>query len=161
MHPLKNKAHKFENTTINMHELSTAEKCPTCARHINRGTSVDGVIINDDQILLIKRGRDPFRGSWALPGGYVDWNESTEEAVAREIHEEVGLHVTGMRLIGIYSSPDRHPKQVINIAYSVSVEGNPTAGDDALDWKWFHLHELSAELAFNHRKIILDCLEKK
>jgi ADP-ribose pyrophosphatase YjhB (NUDIX family) len=142
-------------------EHPNTEKCPDCNRHINRGTSVDAVIINGNKILLIKRGGDPFKGYWALPGGYVDWNESTEDAIAREVHEEVGLKVTDVHLIGVYSSPDRHPKQVINIAYSVSTEGNPRAGDDALACQWFPLSELPGEMAFDHLKIIDDHLAKK
>src|ERR1044072_6451324 len=114
-------------------KLSNSESCPECGRYNNRGVSVDAVIITDHKVLLIKRGADPFKGKWALPGGYVEWNESTEDAVVREVGEETGLTADHCDLIRVYSSPDRHPQQVINVAYAVSVSGSVKAGDDALD----------------------------
>ena len=128
------------------------------SEHKNRGVSVDGVILRGKTILLIKRGNEPFKDYWALPGGYVDWNETTEEAVAREVMEETGLKVISTKLIDVYSSPDRHPKQVINIAYAVETSGEPMAADDALEFKWFPIAELPAQLAFDHIKIIRDSL---
>jgi len=136
----------------------TPTPCPSCGEHKNRGVSVDGLVIRDNKILLIKRGRDPFKGFWALPGGYVDWNESTEEAVTREVMEETGLKVSSCELIGVYSSPGRHPKQVINIAYKVTATGEPKASDDAEEFCWCSLNELPAQLAFDHKKIIGDSL---
>lgn len=140
---------------------SHKDPCPECGQYKNRGVSVDGIIIRDNKILLIKRGNEPFKGYWALPGGYVDWNESTEEAVAREVLEETGLKVNSCELIGVYSSPNRHPKQVINVAYRVATTGEPKAADDALEFKWCSIDDLPAELAFDHKKIIADCLSKK
>jgi 8-oxo-dGTP diphosphatase len=128
------------------------------SEHKNRGLSVDGVILRGKKILLIKRGNDPFKGHWALPGGYVDWNETTEEAVAREVLEETGLKVISAKLTGIYSSPSRHPQQVITIGYLVETSGEPKAGDDALEFNWFSLGELPSGLAFDHNKIIGDAL---
>ncbi len=135
-------------------ELSNNEPCPNCGRFNNRGVSIDAVIIKDNKILLIKRGINPFQGYWALPGGYVEWNESTEETVAREVSEELGLTVDSCKLIGVYSSPNRHPKQVINIAYQVTTSGNPKAGDDAKEYKWFPMNNMPDELAFDHKRII-------
>ena len=135
-------------------ELKNNEPCPVCGRFNNRGATIDAVIIRDDKILLIKRGTDPFKGFWALPGGYVEWDESTEDTVAREVKEELGLTVLSCELIGVYSAPGRHPKQAINMAYSVVASGNPKAGDDALEFKWFLLDNLPDELAFDHEKII-------
>jgi 8-oxo-dGTP diphosphatase len=128
------------------------------SEHKNRGVSVDGVILRGKKILLIKRANDPFKGYWALPGGYVDWDETTEEAVAREVMEETGLKVISAKLTGIYSSPSRHPQQVINIAYFVETVGEPKAADDALELQWFSIGELPSDLAFDHNKIIGDAL---
>lgn len=141
--------------------LSNNEPCSQCGRFNNRGTSIDAVVINDDKVLLIKRGANPFKGYWALPGGYVEWNESTEEAVAREVREELGLTVDSCKLIGVYSSPNRHPKQVINVAYLVTASGNPKVGDDALEYEWFSIDNLPTELAFDHKKIIADSQKEK
>src|SRR3989338_7876697 len=100
-----------------MQELKRYEQCPHCGRFANRGISIDAVIIIDNKVLLIQRGVEPYKGYWGTPGGYVDWDESTEETVKREVKEEVGLDVTEAKLVGVYSSPTRHQKQVINIVY--------------------------------------------
>lgn len=142
-------------------ESASNEQCFECGRFNNRGTSIDAVIINDGKILLIKRGANPFKGFWALPGGYVEWNESVEEAVVREVQEELGLTVNSAELIGVYSTPERHPKQVINIAYAVAASGSPKTGDDALEYEWFALDSLPEEMAFDHKRIIADCIARK
>lgn len=139
-------------------ELSNSEQCPECGRFNNRGTSIDAVIVVDDKILLIKRGSNPFKGFWALPGGYVEWDESVEETVKREVQEELGVIVESSKLIGVYSKPNRHPKQVINMAYAVKITGSLKAGDDAMVYKWFLFDSLPDELAFDHKIIINDYL---
>jgi len=78
--------------------------------------------VKGEKILLIQRRVEPNEGYWGTPGGYVDWDESSEDAVKREAQEETGLEVTNTTLIGVYSSPDRHPKQVINIVYLTEVK---------------------------------------
>jgi 8-oxo-dGTP diphosphatase len=113
-----------------------------------------------DTILLGKRGADPFRGFWALPGGYVERDESVEEAVAREVKEETGLEVTGVKLSGVYSKPDRHPKQAVVIVYAVEAEGEARSGDDLQQVRFCPLDELP-DLAFDHRTIIDDYLRQR
>lgn len=138
-------------------ELSRSEPCPHCGRFANRGVSIDAVIIKGSQVLLVKRGVDPFKGFWATPGGFVEWDESAQQAVTREVMEETGLTVTNADLVGAYSDPDRHPKQVINLLHVVGVaDGTPVAGDDADDVQWFELDDLPAELAFDHKQNIAD-----
>lgn len=138
----------------------TNNPCLHCGRYANRGVSVDAIIIHDkQQILLIKRGAEPFKGYWGLVGGYIEWDESAEDAVKREVKEEIGMQVTETRLIGVYTKPERHPKQVINIAYAVTAIGEPKAGDDAVEYQWTSLSQLPDELAFDHRQIISDYLK--
>jgi len=96
--------------------------------------TIDALIIKDNKILLIKRGADPFKGFWGTPGGYVEWDETVEDAVKREVKEELGLDTTSLKFVGLYSAPERHPKQCINVAYTVTVEGEPKSGDDAKKW---------------------------
>lgn len=140
-----------------MAELSRADPCPHCGRFANRGISIDAVIIKGDRILLVKRGIEPFKDFWATPGGFIEWDESAEQAVAREVMEETGMTVTSARLVGAYSSPDRHPRQVINLLHVAEVaEGSPVAGDDAVDVQWFTFDSLPDELAFDHKQNILD-----
>jgi 8-oxo-dGTP diphosphatase len=136
-----------------MNTNAISEPCLTCGNYKNRGLSVDAVIVMDGKVLLGKRGRDPDKGSWALIGGYVEWDESVEEALRREVKEEANLEVTKMHLVNVYSNPDRHPKQTINIAYLVEVTGEPQAGDDIDELKYFKLDELP-EMAFDHQTIL-------
>ncbi|HEU12773.1 MAG: NUDIX domain-containing protein [Thermoplasmata archaeon] len=121
--------------------------------------TVDGIINEGKSILLIKRGRDPFRGLYALPGGFVEYGETVESAIEREILEETGLSVKIRRILGIYSSPDRDPRgHTVSIVYILErTGGTPKAGDDAEELKFFDLDNLP-ELAFDHRKIIDDFL---
>lgn len=135
--------------------LGHDEKCPRCGRYDNRGVTVDALILEGIQILLIRRGAEPFKGYWALPGGYVGWDETIQEAVTREVLEETGLKVTGMKQLPVYSDPARHPRQCIDIPFLVSVEGEIRAGDDAKDAKYFDINSLP-ELAFDHLQIIQD-----
>ena len=136
-----------------MDTLSNNKPCPHCGRYNNRAATVDAVIIKDNKVLLIKRGSEPFRNYWGLPGGYVDWDETLEDAVKREVKEEVGATVISLKQMGIYSDPKRHPQQTIDVSYEVDIEGEIKAGDDAKEYKWFDLKELP-QLAFDHRQIM-------
>jgi 8-oxo-dGTP diphosphatase len=141
-------------------ELKNNEPCQSCGRYMNRAMTVDAVIVRDGKILLIKRGSEPYKGFWAVPGGYVDFDETTEEAVRREVKEETGLIVTSLEFIGLYSDPKRHPKQCVSAAYVVEAKGEVKVGDDALEFKWESIKNFG-ELAFDHKKIIDDYLKKK
>ncbi len=143
-----------------MTDLKRDEQCPQCGRFSNRGLSIDAVIVKGDKVLLIQRGVEPNKGFWGTPGGYVEWDESAEDTAKREVKEETGLKVTSTKLVGVYSSPDRHPKQVVNILYMVTVEdGEPKAGDDAQDVRWFPVNSLPEQMALDHKQNILDSLK--
>ena len=143
-----------------MNKLTRDQQCPDCGRFSNRGVSIDAVIIKDGEVLLVQRGVEPNKGFWAIPGGYVEWDETTEQAVAREVMEETSLRVGQCALVGARSSPERHPKQVINLIYRVAVDhGDPRAGDDVTDVKWFPLDDLPHPLALDHKQNIEDALE--
>ncbi len=130
--------------------------CPTCGRYTNRGLSTNAVIINDGRVLLVRRGVEPFKGLWAVPGGYVEWDETVEQAVVREVKEETCLIATKTTLIGVFSSPSRDPDQVVNCSYLVEAAdvSKLQAGDDAEEARWFALNDLPERLAFDHRKQI-------
>ena len=123
--------------------------------------TVDGVIIQDNRIILVKRKFPPFQDHWALPGGFVEYGETTEAAVMREISEETGLSTTVKKLIGVYSDPKRDPRgHTITIVYSLYVsDGTLQSGDDADDVAFFELQHLPT-LAFDHQHIIQDVLER-
>lgn len=122
--------------------------------------TVDGVVVRDGKILLIKRGNPPYKGCWALPGGFVEYGETTENAVVREVEEETGLICRIVKVVGVYSAPDRDPRgHTISVAYLMKVEkGTVQAGDDASTAFWWDIDELP-DIAFDHQKIIEDALE--
>jgi len=108
-------------------------------------------------VLLIRRKNPPFEGSYALPGGFVDVGERTEDACRRELSEETGLKVGDLRLIGVYSDPHRDPRgHTCSIAYLATVDhATPVAGDDAAAAEWVeNWHAVT--LAFDHAQIVAD-----
>ena len=119
--------------------------------------AVDGVVIKDKKILLIKRKNQPFKGKWALPGGFVDYGEKTEDAVMREVFEETGLKTKIKNLIGVYSDPNRDPRgHTVSVVYLLEVyNGSLKSGDDASEARFFDLKDLP-ELSFDHDLVIVD-----
>ncbi len=120
--------------------------------------TVDAVVEQQDRVLLVRRGREPFRGSWALPGGFVEYGERTEEAVAREVMEETGVAIELEGLLGVYSDAHRDPRgHVISICYVAKGHGEPRGGSDAAEARFFPLEALEGmSLAFDHAGIIRD-----
>ncbi|MBM9536894.1 NUDIX domain-containing protein [Desulfobulbus alkaliphilus] len=132
--------------------------CPTSevARHPyrNPAPTVDIIIETEGGIVLIERKNPP--PGWALPGGFVDYGESYEQAARREAAEETGLAVTLLLQFHTYSNPDRDPRQhTASTVYIASASGQPTAGDDAGRAAIFHRHNLPP-LAFDHARILED-----
>jgi 8-oxo-dGTP diphosphatase len=139
--------------------LQNPHFCPKCDQYLsNRPLTVDAVIIKQSQVLLILRSGYPYKNYWALPGGFVDRNETLENALIRETKEETGLKIIKYHLLGIYSNPKRHPKQLIAASFSVKVKGIPKAGDDAKKCSFFPIHKLPLKIAFDHRQMIKDAL---
>ncbi len=112
-----------------------------------------------ERVLLIRRRFAPFRGSFALPGGFIDIGETVEEGCRRELREETGVAAGRLQLIGVYSDPKRDPRgHTVSIAYATRVGGadvTAEAGDDATaaEWiaDWWRL-----KIAFDHQVILRD-----
>jgi 8-oxo-dGTP diphosphatase len=121
--------------------------------------AVDGVAAVDGKLVTVVRGKPPFLGIHALPGGAVELGETTEAAVVREIEEETGLRVRVARLVGVYSEPDRDPRgHTISVAYEVRpIGGRLAAGSDAADVDLVDPTDLP-EMAFDHARIVADFL---
>jgi len=125
--------------------------------------TVDVVLLAGDaprRILLIQRLNPPFEGEWALPGGFVDEGEAVAVAAVRELREETGVEVTGLRLLGVYDTPGRDPRGwTVSVVYVLCVESELAAegADDAGDARWFGSDVLPG-LAFDHRLIVEDAL---
>lgn len=108
------------------------------------------------EVLLIKRAHEPFKGHWAVPGGFVDENESLEAAAARELKEETGLSGISFEQVGAFGDPGRDPRgHTVSIAFAALLENRPEAkaADDAEDVRWHSIARLP-KLAFDHKKII-------
>jgi 8-oxo-dGTP diphosphatase len=133
------------------------EQCPHCGRFANRGLSVDAAIVRDGAALLCLRRDDPFAGWWALLGGFVEWDETAEAALARELLEEASLQVAGARLLGVWSDPGRAPQHSVTLGYAVEAAGEPRPGDDLAELRWWPLGALP-ELAFDHGAILAAAL---
>ena len=120
--------------------------------------TVDAVIIKNNSIILIRRKNEPFKNFWALPGGFVEYNETVEHAVIREAREETGLDVKVVKLIGVYSEPGRDPRgHTVSVVFLCSVVGGDLKADtDAEDAREFNINSLPDELAFDHGKILRD-----
>ncbi|MEU8765095.1 NUDIX hydrolase [Streptomyces sp. NPDC048659] len=116
-------------------------------------------VTEDDRVLLIKRGWDPYEGHWALPGGHVDHGETGLQAAVRELEEETGVRVAEdeLRLVGVWDQPDRDPRgRYVTVTYLATVPAGTqaTAGDDARDARWWPLTDLPQALAFDHADIL-------
>lgn len=119
--------------------------------------TVDGIILHKNKIVLIRRRNPPFKNCFALPGGFVDYDETVENAVIREIKEETGLETKIKNLFGVYSDPGRDPRgHTVTIVYYLKVVGGKMKpSSDAVSVKLFSLNNLP-ELAFDHKKILED-----
>lgn len=109
-------------------------------------------------VLLIERGREPFKNKWALPGGFIEMDETLEQACIRELEEETGLQVEKMEQFRAYDAINRDPRhRTISVVYSVRLEEQKpvTGSDDATQAKWFSIDQLP-ELAFDHAEILAD-----
>ncbi len=109
-------------------------------------------------LLMIRRGGTPFKGHWALPGGFVEENESLERAAARELQEETGIVQTSLVQLGAFGDPGRDPRgHTVSVAFYafIAVPARPVAADDAADAQWVTLATTTrARVAFDHAKII-------
>lgn len=116
------------------------------------------VVRHRAEVLLVRRGNEPYKGCWALPGGFMEMDETIEHCAVRELQEETGIVVSEdmIRLIGVYSTPGRDPRgRTVTAAYRIDVADSmvATAGDDATEVRWWPLEELPP-LAFDHNEII-------
>jgi 8-oxo-dGTP diphosphatase len=140
---------------------------PHCYDHPRPALTVDCVVFGFDdgdlKVLLIQRGAAPFRGKWALPGGFVQMDETLEEAARRELAEETGITKLFLEQLFTFGDPGRDPRgRVVTVAYYALVklsDHRVEAASDAARAAWFTIDDLPP-LAFDHAKIIATALER-
>ena len=130
-------------------------------RYPRAALTVDAVVFGQSprglHVLLIQRARDPYRGAWAFPGGFVDLHETLEEAARRELEEETGIRLPRLEQLRAFDGVHRDPRErVISVVHTAVVElaaHTPKASDDAQDARWFALDALPS-LAFDHAEVL-------
>ncbi|HZM90716.1 MAG TPA: NUDIX hydrolase [Blastocatellia bacterium] len=137
-----------------------------CYEHPRPALTVDIALFhrsaNRLEVLLIKRAREPFKGLWAFPGGFVDADESLEDAAARELLEETGVSRIPLEQIGAFGDPGRDPRShTVSVVFAGMLDRriDVCAADDAADAAW-HSARRPPELAFDHRKILRFALKR-
>jgi 8-oxo-dGTP diphosphatase len=140
--------------------MSKAKEQRYCYEYPRPAVTVDLVVITRERrplVLLIRRGHEPFAGMWAIPGGFVDKDESLEAAAKRELKEEAGVTVRDLEQLGAFGDPGRDPRgRTISVVYLARVDAKklkPQAGDDAAEVAWHPLEKLPP-LAFDHAEIL-------
>lgn len=137
--------------------------CPACqwVHYENPLPSAAALVRNDKgEILLVRRGVKPGLGKWALPSGFIEVEETPEEACLRELNEETGLEGEILRLVGVYSQTSQVYKKVLIIGFEVKARGHPSPGSDSLEAKYFPLKKIPEAAFSSHREIIRDGLNK-
>lgn len=139
------------------------QPCPACGRWRAPSPTVDALIYDERRgIVLVRRKNTPL--GWALPGGFVDYGESVEQAAIREAKEETGLDVLLTGLLGVYSDPARDPRgHTISTVFTATARDPEAlvAGDDAADAVFFPLAALPHDIVFDHGKIIEDFVKHR
>lgn len=139
-------------------KIPTGTFCEHCARYNVRCSTVEIILTNNkNEILLIKRAAMPAQGFWALPGGYVDWNEKLSQTAIREVREETGFDVQEIKFFGLFDDPlrDKDGRQNIGHCFVGKVGGKERMEKNEVEeMKWFPLTQLPKEIAFDHRAMI-------
>ena len=144
-------------------KIAKGAMCSVCARYNSRYVVGHALVVRDGRVLMLKRLRDPGGGWWALPGGYLGWDETIEQCVVRELKEETGLQGRVIDLLGVYSDPgrDEDGRQNVAVVYEIEAIGEAEVSEEAGEITWFDFNELPREIAFDNRRMIEDYIRKR
>jgi 8-oxo-dGTP diphosphatase len=121
--------------------------------------TADIVIISSGKVLLIQRGREPYKGCWALPGGFAEPGETIEQTAQREAYEETGLKDLELEELGLFSKPGRDPRGwVVSDAFLARADNakqRPEAGDDADLAIWFDIEDIGNKVLLKRPKALI------
>jgi 8-oxo-dGTP diphosphatase len=138
------------------------------SRYERPSVTVDVVIFTllekELHILLVKRRRWPYEGSWAIPGGFIDMDESLEQAARRELEEETGVRDIYLEQLYTFGEPKRDPRmRVISVAYFAIIRADRQtlrASEESTDVRWYPVRRLPGQLAFDHDHILATALDR-
>ena len=138
--------------------------CQVCGnvteRYKNPYPTADVIVEIGGKVLLVRRKNSPY--GWAIPGGFIDYGESAEDAARREIKEEAGIEVTNLEQFHVYSDPSRDPRfHTITTVFTAKSDEIPAAGDDAAETGLFDKTNLPEPIVFDHVVILKDYFRKK
>lgn len=143
-----------------MANAATPARGGYCYKYPRPGVTTDCVVFGFDgqalKVLLVKRGREPFRGRWATPGGFLEPDEEAPQGALRELREETGLDIAEVWEVAPFTRPGRDPRErVISLVYMALTCPAPVrGGDDAAEARWFAVNALP-DLAFDHAEVVL------
>lgn len=116
----------------------------------------------NSEVLLIKRKNEPFKDYWALPGGFMEINETLEDCARRELKEETNIKINDLFFVKILDKVDRDPRgRVISVVFMAYVDFQieAKASDDAKELAWFNINELPKNMAFDHKELFQTILK--
>lgn len=142
-------------TTI---ESESVKKCDNCGFIFwNKPKPVVSVILHKDgKVLMLQRAHEPFKDFWVLPGGFIGYEETPQEAIKREVNEETGSEIAINGIVGVYRI-DNDPRGVhIDIIFSGTLNGEVRINKDSKSWRYFSPEQLPDKIAYKHREAIAD-----
>ena len=146
------------------HKPFSAQECDRCgAWHFHNSKPCAGaLVVSQAQVLLARRGVEPFKGFWDIPGGFLEAGEEPETGVKRELREETGLEIQLIDLLGLYTDTNGAGNYyTLNIYYLAEApNGTPQATDDVAELRWFPLDQLPDAFAFEHQYRLMEDLKQ-